>query len=202
MTDAPVFGVETIELDLPSLAGTLSRRLRDRGIPITPERTADFAHALTLVRPIARRQLYWTARAIFVSDPTQVDAFDAVFFSVFGTGPAPDAVVPEDAATAAAPPDERPASEHKTSNRSSEEAEPRAGFAAPAPSGDDRAEEAELEVPLAIAGDEEVLRSKSFDALEPHELAQLYRLMTRLELATPLRRTRRFEQGQIGRAHV
>jgi len=198
VTDAPVFGVETIELDLPSLAGTLSRRLRDRGIPITPERTADFAHALTLVRPVARRQLYWTARAIFVSDPAQVDAFDAVFFSVFGSRPVPEAAVPEDAATAPAAPDERPASEHKTSDRDSTEVEPREGFAAPAPSRDDGAETAELEVPLAIAGDEEVLRSKSFDALEPHELAQLYRLMTRLELATPERRTRRFEQGRHG----
>ena len=35
----------------------------------------------------------------------------------------------------------------------------------------------------------------------PHELAQLYRLMSRLELATPLRRTRRYERGRHGRAH-
>ena len=56
-------------------------------------------------------------------------------------------------------------------------------------------------MPLALASDEEVLRRKSFDALEPHELAQLYRLMSRLELATPLRRTRRHEKGRHG-AHV
>jgi uncharacterized protein with von Willebrand factor type A (vWA) domain len=53
-------------------------------------------------------------------------------------------------------------------------------------------------VPLALASDEELLRNKRFDALEPHELAQLYRLMTRLELATPLRRTRRYEKGRRG----
>ena len=53
-------------------------------------------------------------------------------------------------------------------------------------------------MPLALASDEELLRRKSFDALEPHELAQLYRLMTRLELATPLRRTRRYEKGRRG----
>ena len=50
-------------------------------------------------------------------------------------------------------------------------------------------------MPLAMASDEERLRRKSFDALEPHELAQLYRLMSRLQLATPLRRTRRYERG-------
>ena len=53
-------------------------------------------------------------------------------------------------------------------------------------------------MPLALASDEELLRRKSFDALEPHELAQLYRLMSRLELATPLRRTRRYERGRHG----
>ena len=53
-------------------------------------------------------------------------------------------------------------------------------------------------MPLALASDEELLRSKSFDALEPHELAELYRLMSRLELATPLRLTRRYEKGRRG----
>jgi hypothetical protein len=43
-----------------------------------------------------------------------------------------------------------------------------------------------------------LLRPKSFDALEPHELAQLYRLMSRLHLALPPRRTRRFERGRRG----
>ena len=50
-----------------------------------------------------------------------------------------------------------------------------------------------------MASDEERLAGKSFDALEPHELAQLYRLMSRLRLATPLRRTRRCERGRHGR---
>ena len=53
-------------------------------------------------------------------------------------------------------------------------------------------------MPLALASDEEQLRRKSFDALEPHELAQLYRLMSRLELATPLRNTRRYVKGRNG----
>ena len=52
-------------------------------------------------------------------------------------------------------------------------------------------------VPVA-ASDEERLRSKRFEALEPGELAQLYRLMARLRVATPLRRTRRAERGRRG----
>ena len=42
------------------------------------------------------------------------------------------------------------------------------------------ADESEVEVPLALASDEERLAGKRFDALEPDELAQLYRLMSRL----------------------
>ena len=54
-------------------------------------------------------------------------------------------------------------------------------------------------MPLALASDDERLMTKRFDALEPGELAQLYRLMAQLELATPLRRTRRHERGRHGR---
>jgi uncharacterized protein len=52
---------------------------------------------------------------------------------------------------------------------------------------------------VAIASDEERLAGKRFDALDPEELAHLYQLMSRLELATPLRRTRRFEDAHHGR---
>ena len=110
MTD---FGVETLELDLPPLAAALSRRLHDAGVPMTPERPADFARALTLVRPITRRRLYWTARSVFVSDQAHANAFDSVFFSVFGGPAAAEGEPPADAQTAPAPPDERPAPEHK-----------------------------------------------------------------------------------------
>jgi uncharacterized protein with von Willebrand factor type A (vWA) domain len=193
------FGVETVVLDLPPLVGALSRRLHDVGVPITPARAADFARALTLARPITRRRLYWTARAVFVSDPAQLKAFDEVFFSVFGDRAAGEDFEPEDARTVAAPPDERPKSDHKASSRDTGEQDERASVSFSPPSESDGDEDpAEVEVPLAMASDEELLGSKSFDALEPHELAQLYRLMSRLVLATPRRRTRRYEKGRHG----
>jgi len=49
-----------------------------------------------------------------------------------------------------------------------------------------------------MASDEERLAGKHFDALEPHELAHLYQLMSRLRLETPPRRTRRYEKGRHG----
>jgi hypothetical protein len=185
------FGVETIELDLPPLAAALGRRLHERGLPTTPGRTADFAHALTLTRPVARRRLYWIARAVFVTDPAQVETFDAVFFSVFGRA-RDEAELELDEARTHPAPDDRPRREHAASERR----EVRAG--APT-AGDDRDEgEAELDVPLLLASDEERLGRTSFDALEPDELVQLYRLMSSLELATPERRTRRYRRGRHG----
>jgi uncharacterized protein with von Willebrand factor type A (vWA) domain len=192
------FAVETIELDLPPLVGALSRRLHDAGVPVTPGRSIDFARALTLVRPITRRRLYWTARAVFVSDPVQVEAFDAVFFSIFGSRAAGDEAKLEEVQTVASPADDRPRSDHKSTPRDDVDEIARTSLLSSAGEQDEAEDPAEIEVPLALASVEEQLGHKSFDALAPHELAQLYRLMSRLELATPLRRTRRYEKGRHG----
>jgi uncharacterized protein with von Willebrand factor type A (vWA) domain len=121
------FGVETIEIDLPPLAGALSRRLHDAGVPTTPARSADLTRALALVRPMTRRRVYWTARAVLVSDPSQVAAFDAVFWSVFGDRPGHEAVRPDEAPTGPAPADDRPRSEGATARGDSARREPRGG---------------------------------------------------------------------------
>jgi uncharacterized protein with von Willebrand factor type A (vWA) domain len=49
-----------------------------------------------------------------------------------------------------------------------------------------------------VASDDEVIRGKRFDALEPEELARLYELMAELDLATPRRRTRRAQAAPHG----
>ena len=170
------FGVETIQLDLPALVGALSRRLHDAGLPVTPARAADVARALTLVRPVSRGTLYWTIRSVVVTEDTQVKVFDAVFAEVFG-GASDDEPEVELEDVTTVPDwqnDEAPGST----------------------SADD--DETEQEIPLTIASADEVLRTKRFDALAPDELAELYRLMTALELATPLRRTRRYEKRRRG----
>jgi uncharacterized protein with von Willebrand factor type A (vWA) domain len=188
--------VDTIELDLPALAATFSRRLHDAGVPMTAERAARFAQALTLVRPISRRRLYWTARAVFVSDASQVRAFDAVFFEVFGSDPVGEVVLTDEVEPVPAPPHERRRDEH----RSKPGGPVPLGAGATSPPGGGRdGEDREREVPFAIrASDEEVLRDKRFDSLEPDELAQIYRLMTRLRVATPVRRTRRARRDRHG----
>jgi uncharacterized protein with von Willebrand factor type A (vWA) domain len=82
-----------------------------------------------------------------------VPAFDAVFANVFGSAPPPVEDAPEPEATASDAP----------SRQSTEAAE-------------------DVPVPV-LASEEEVLRIKHFDALEPDELARLYGLMTRMRIA-------------------
>lgn len=74
---------ESILLDLPVVAVALGRRLYVAGLPVTAERAATFAEALTLIGPVSRSRLYCAARTVFVSDPVHLPAFDRVFASVF-----------------------------------------------------------------------------------------------------------------------
>ena len=185
----------TYEVDLPALAARFARRLSDAGVPLTPERAARFADALALVRPVARRRLYWTARTVLVSDPAHARAFDAVFGEVFGSEPQVEQM---DAGAAHAPaaPDSRPPGR----GRDADAGLPRsAGGVADAGRGERSGvvELPEMPVPMA-ASDEERLRAKRFEALEPRELAAIQRLMTELRIATPRRRTRRSEHDRLG----
>jgi hypothetical protein len=180
-------------LDLPPLVGALSRRLHEAGVPMTPERSARLATALALVRPISRRRLYCTLRAVAVTDPLQAPLFDAVFAEVFGAAPAPGAPA-DDRAASAATPARPPASRPREG-----EAPPGGGTAAAPPASRGKGEREQPEVPApVVASEEEVLREKHFDALEPAELAELYRLMARMRIATPPRRTRRAERDRRG----
>jgi uncharacterized protein len=204
LPEVPDFGVEAIELDLPAVAGGFGRRLHDAGVPVEPERAARFAAALRLtVGPDgtgSRRRLYWTARAVFVSDPSQVRTFDHVFAEVFGAGAAGDghSVIEDVRHVPAGDDDDRPVADLPKPAGGAHHDDAWAAGASPAPSRT-RGEEAAQELPLGVlASDEEVIRVKRFDALAPDELAALYRLMSRLTLATPLRRTRRAERRRRG----
>ena len=200
--------LETVELDLPPLVAAFGRRLHEAGVPVTAERSARLASALTLTRPVSRTRLYWTARAVMVSDAAQVRAFDRVFFSVFGSrvdkpdaqDERRDAARGDDAPGAATAPGggEPPAGADGAPATAGREGARQGGRAGGGSAHDTDADAAaEALVPVA-ASDEERLREKRFDALEPGELAQLYVLMTRIRLATPTRTTRRAERARHG----
>jgi len=196
--DPRAFRVETLQLDLPAVAGAFSRRLHAAGLPVTVERAAAFAHAVTLTRPVSRRRLYWTARGVFVSDRSQVRTFDAVFRSVFGsaaaTGPPEASADDDDVPTEPAPADDRDPAPAPAPHRDAPDyglSSLTAGGGSPDP------ETPDLPVPLSPS-DEEVLREKRFEDLSPLELSQLNELMTRMCVAAPLRRTRRTQRYRHG----
>ena len=97
----------------------------------------------TLVRPVARRRLYWTARGVFVTDQAQVHGVRPVFSSVFG--------------------DRGEATTRRSTRRRRADdrgAEPSVGDGAPATrhvGARATTTAAEVEVPVAMASDEERL---------------------------------------------
>ncbi len=191
------FGVETIELDLAAIAATFSRRLHDAGLPVGAERAARFARALKLTAPVARRRLYWTARTVFVSDPGQGKVFDRVFTEVFGGGGGAGAAILDEVGPGAASADDSPGADATLARGTGPPDQWSAGSTPGPRRRGQQPSEHELPVPT-LASDEEVIRGKRFDALTPDELAALHRLMSRLTLATPVRRTRRAQRHRRG----
>ena len=195
------FALETVGLDLPATAATFGRRLRMAGLPVGPDRAARFAEALAVARPIARRRLYWIARSVFVSDQSQRTAFDAVFRDVFGASPTAGDPHADDQPSAVTRGEDSPPVELPARSPAGERESGDGGELSPGPrpaKGDADAEAEELLVPV-LASDDEVIRTKHFDALDHDELRQLQRLMTSLALAPPPRRTRRYERRRRGR---
>ncbi|MBV9819349.1 MAG: VWA domain-containing protein [Solirubrobacterales bacterium] len=192
----PAFGVQTIVLDLPALVGAFGARCHEAGIPVDAGRAARLARALQLTRPVARRRLYWTARAVIVTDPGQVRAFDAAFAEVFGAAPATGV------SSSHATPRSHPGGSDEDLGDGAGRGAPQGGAewsldGVPASRDGDREEPPDVPAPT-VASDEEVLRAKRFDALDADELARLYALMRRLAVAAPPRLARRARRARRG----
>ena len=192
------FSVETIQLDLPAVVGALQpaaprrgraddRRARARLRAGADAGQADLAAAAVLdrARGVRLRPLPGTGVRLGVLRRCSARAGST------RTQARRPAVGPVAARRAGAAPTTRPFGSARC--RWARARPPRR------PAVTARETSREREVPFALrASDEEVLRDKRFDALEPDELAQLYRLMTRLRIATPLRRTRRARRDRHG----
>ena len=148
---------------------------------MTPARSADFARALALVRPVTRRRLYWTARAVLVSDPRPGAGLRRGLLLGLRRPRERRAVRARRRADRAArrrrpagvrARDARPATRRSATRAGARRRRPVRGTTARTRRGRGAAGDGERR---GAAG-----RRKSFDGLEPHELAQLYRLMSRL----------------------
>lgn len=196
------FAVQNVGIDLPRLAVQFGARLEQAGLPVGVDRCAAFARALSLVRPISRGRLYWTARAAFVTDRAQVPAFDRAFAAVFGSRPAGDGASDQVAGPAQpAPADEREPQEREP-GAGGRHSGAGASASSVAPRHDERDErpDDERQAPT-LASDAELLRGRRFESLSAAELAEVYRLISRLRVAAPARRSRRMRRDRHG-AHV
>ena len=81
--DQPVPPIADTLLDLPAIAAAFGRRLREAGLPVGPAHAELYARSLDLSRPSSHGALYWTTRAVFVTSPSHVPAFDRVFSDIF-----------------------------------------------------------------------------------------------------------------------
>ena len=193
--------LELDRIDIPGLATALGQRLRAAGVPVTPERSARFARSLALIAPQRRSDLYWTARAVFVSSQAQLPTFDRVFAAVFDPALEPDEERgdPYTPTLSGSQSSERPPDPRARSVPGERENERSGGMRGTSsePSSDED-QEREIEVPLAMASEEERLGEKRFEELEPDELERIRRMMSELELAAPRRLSRRRRRARRG----
>jgi uncharacterized protein with von Willebrand factor type A (vWA) domain len=196
-------------VDLADLAARFADRLRAEGLVVGPDRCTRFAQAVSLVDatlpdppdtadpptlrpPMTVTDLYWCARVTLVADPAELPVFDRVFNQVFAGGPPP---LDEPPPSPPARPDGLPPMAAPVPLPTLHGGRATVGAAqGPAP-GD--ADDGEPRPALAAAA--ERLGSRDFASLTPDELAELVVVMRRLTLATPLRRSRRYEAGSRGR---
>lgn len=199
---------ERLLLDPAVLAVRFGGALRAAGVPATAERAAAFTRALTLVPPDDRTRLYWTARLAYVSGREQIAPFDAVFAAVFGGetdvadgGRNPDPPVSTGTLTTRPAPPALPwATRPPSVAPRAQPAEPqgRPAEAGPPPADALQGDGPGREVLVATASPQERLRETAFADLGPEELADLQRLVGRLALAPPPRRTRRARPDPAG----
>ena len=70
-------------VDRAALAVALVARLRSAGVSVSASGPAGFVHALELLAPRSRRDVYWAARLTLVNRCEDLAGFDAVFAAVF-----------------------------------------------------------------------------------------------------------------------
>lgn len=166
--------------DVATLASRFAAALHRAGLPVAPERAERFAQAILLVRPETRPALRRVGLATLVSDPAQIETFDAVFAVVFSGVSDPI----DRRGDSTAPP--LAADTHLSSTSGSAAGSPGEGAGGGPP----------REVPVAaIASAAEPahpLHDHDFASLSPAELLTLADAMRRLRVATPPQRTRRF----------
>jgi uncharacterized protein with von Willebrand factor type A (vWA) domain len=152
------------------------RALRTEGITVGSGDVLTFCMAMVPLDPTDMVDLYWGGRTSLITRREDIPVYDRVFRQFFLGEDAPAA----DLLRALRP-------------------EPSAAVSVQIPlvdPGDQRGEEAKLGL---VAANVEILRHKSFAACTPEELDTLRKIMAKLRLTPPRRRTRRTRPARSGR---
>ena len=155
---------------------TFGRVLREAGLEVGPGRIADALNGLDAVELERQEDVYWTLRQTLVCRREDLDAFDRAFDAWF---------LRLAQAPAGRPADAPPA-------RAGERRKGGAPGAGP-----------ELDGETAETGrwsDDELLRTRDFAAMTPGEFARARRLIERIAVERPRRRTRRLQRDSRGRS--
>jgi uncharacterized protein len=171
---APAAGVSLV-----SVLVNFTAELRSAGLAAGSGDVIAYATAMSSLDPTDLLDLYWAGRTTLVTRRDAIAVYDRVFRQFFlGTaGPVQELLT----------------------LRAQVTAEAQAVLEVPAtdPPGDGHEDEATLGL---MASDAEALRHKSFAACTPEELAAVRRIMARIRLTPPKRRTRRTTAGSSGRS--
>jgi uncharacterized protein with von Willebrand factor type A (vWA) domain len=162
-----------------SLLVRFGRELRAAGVAVGSGDVLHYCAAMAPLDPTDLLDLYWAGRVTLVAKRDDIAVYDRVFRRFFLGG---DEAVRE-----------------LVTLKARIEAEADATLVAPATSPDSRGDEQEAVLGL-VASDVEALKRKSFAACTPQELAALRRIMNRIRLTPPRRRTRRTVAARSGRA--
>ncbi len=156
-----------------------ARELRAAGLAVGSGDVLTYCSAMAPLDPSDLLDLYWAGRATLVNRHEHIPTYDEAFKRFFLEGPA---AVPEVLMIKA---------------RVTAESEATLAVPATDPGEDGREDEAMLGL---MASDAEALKHKSFAACTSDELAALRRIMTRIRLTPPKRRTRRTTPARSGRS--
>lgn len=185
--------------DLASIATSFGERLRHAGLPVTPERSSRFVAAVGIATPTTIEQVYWIAKAVYLTDRDQTPTFDRIFawafrgFMDLTDAPAPN-LVDEQSASESTPASER--GPERTSGPERSPSGPRGTSATPGGASDESRDDASM---LAAASDEERINERDFSTLTPQELALIQSLVEQLPVIPPPRTGRRTRRSRGGR---
>jgi uncharacterized protein with von Willebrand factor type A (vWA) domain len=155
------------------------RQLRTAGLAVGSGDVLTYCSAAATLNPADLVDLYWAGRTTLVSRHDQIPAYDRVFRQYFlGEADDPERRLPFSV----------PARAEALAVLQLPDSEP----------GQERPEERAARLGL-MASDAATMRSKSFAACTPEELAALRQIMRTIRVTPPRRRTRRTAKGPTGR---